>query len=164
MAKWRKRHLAQTAKTGNINRIPLITIILTMENILMTFSAIFNTFVPFFAAFVTRTYIGGGGSSNNNNSSLMAMKIHHRKNGSKSQLSLFQNSGSLSSLHETALTSDAEEVRSSVSAYQPISHSKRSSRSRWVKDLWTIFTRPELNSFTQHWFLFSISKTRKSIS
>ena len=160
MAKWRKRHLAQTAKTGNINRIPLITIILTMENI---FSDFLTFFVPFFAAFVTRTYIGGGGSSNNNNSSLMAMKIHHRKNGSKSQLSLFQNSGSLSSLHETALTSDAEEVRSSVSAYQPISH-KRSSRSRWVKDLWTIFTRPELNSFTQHWFLFSISKTRKSIS
>ena len=127
-----------------------------------TFFSDFQTF--FFAAFVTRTYIGGGGgSSNNNNSSLMAMKIHHRKNGSKSQLSLFQNSGSLSSLHETALTSDAEEVRSSVSAYQPISH-KRSSRSRWVKDLWTIFTRPELNSFTQHWFLFSISKTRKSIS
>lgn len=81
-----------------------------------------------FTAFVTRTYIGGGGNSNSSNSSLMAMKIQHRKNGnSKSQLSLFQNSGSLSSLHETALTSDAEEVRSSVSAYQPISH-KRSSR------------------------------------
>ena len=55
------------------------------------------------------------------------MKIHRKS--SKSQLSLLPNSGSLSSLHETALTSDAEEVRSSVSAYHPVSsYTKRSSK------------------------------------
>ena len=74
-------------------------------------------------AYVSRTYIGGGSSSQ----SSLAMKIHRKS--SKSQLSLLPNSGSLSSLHETALTSDAEEVRSSVSAYHPVSsYTKRSSK------------------------------------
>ena len=75
------------------------------------------------SAYVSRTYIGGGSSSQ----SSLAMKIHRKS--SKSQLSLLPNSGSLSSLHETALTSDAEEVRSSVSAYHPVSsYTKRSSK------------------------------------
>ena len=85
--------------------------------------------LPFFlsiiAAYVSRTYIGGAAASSQ---SSLAMKINRKS--SKSQLSLFPNThGSLSSLHETALTSDAEEVRSSVSAYQPVSsYSKRSSK------------------------------------
>lgn len=77
------------------------------------------TFLRFSAAYVSRTYIG---SSSQSQSSL-AMKIHR-----KSQLSLLPSSGSLSSLHETALTSDVEDVRSSVSAYQPVSHSKRTNK------------------------------------
>ncbi len=82
--------------------------------------------LPPLKAFVTRTYIGGGAG---NSQSSLAMKIHRKScASSKSQLSLFPNSGSLSSLHETALTSDVEDVRSSVSAYQPISHRKSSKR------------------------------------
>ena len=89
--------------------------------IVYTFFAEMNNFM--IAAYVSRTYIGGGSSSQ----SSLAMKIHRKS--SKSQLSLLPNSGSLSSLHETALTSDAEEVRSSVSAYQPVSsYTKRSSK------------------------------------
>ena len=85
------------------------------------FFAEINNFM--IAAYVSRTYIGGGSSSQ----SSLAMKINRKS--SKSQLSLLPNSGSLSSLHETALTSDAEEVRSSVSAYQPVSsYTKRSSK------------------------------------
>merc|ERR1711971_738324 len=87
-------------------------------------------------AFVTRTYIGGGTLGQSSQSSL-AMKIHRKScaqqpssgSGKSGQLSLFPNSGSLSSLHETALTSDAEDVRSSVSAYQPVTSHRRSSRS-----------------------------------
>ena len=86
-------------------------------------------------AFVTRTYIGGGTLGQSSQSSL-AMKIHRKScaqqpssgSGKSGQLSLFPNSGSLSSLHETALTSDAEDVRSSVSAYQPVTSHRRSSR------------------------------------
>ena len=68
--------------------------------------------------YVSRTYIGGATSSS------LALKIH-RKNTSNNN---FQNglhnpslNVSLSSLHETALNSDAEEVRSSCSAYLPVS-------------------------------------------
>lgn len=63
------------------------------------------------SAFVTRTYIGTGSSS----TSSLAMKIHR-----KSLSRLTSNPGSLTSLLETSLNSDAEEVRSSCSAYQPI--------------------------------------------
>ena len=91
-------------------------------------------------AFVTRTYIGGGTLGQSSQSSL-AMKIHRKScaqqsssgSGKSGQLSLFPNSGSLSSLHETALTSDAEDVRSSVSAYQPVTSHRKSSR-RYVKN------------------------------
>ena len=63
--------------------------------------------------FVSRTYIGGSATSS------LALKIH-RKNHSLGNGNPALN-GSLSSLHETSLNSDAEDVRSSCSAYQPIS-------------------------------------------
>ena len=59
--------------------------------------------------FVTRTYIGG------NPSSSLAIKIHKR-----SLSRLASNPGSLTSLHETSLNSDVEDVRSSCSAYRPV--------------------------------------------
>ena len=62
--------------------------------------------------FVTRTYIGGGGASN----SSLAVKLHKR-----SLSRLASNPGSLTSLHETSLNSDVEDVRSSCSAYRPVS-------------------------------------------
>ena len=94
----------------------------------------FTFSLSFIAAYVSRTYIGGAAASSQ---SSLAMKINRKS--SKSQLSLFPNThGSLSSLHETALTSDAEEVRSSVSAYQPVSsYSKRSSkRYLFIQSIW----------------------------
>ena len=65
--------------------------------------------------FVTRTYIGGGGGGGNASSSL-AVKLHKR-----SLSRLASNPGSLTSLHETSLNSDVEDVRSSCSAYRPVS-------------------------------------------
>ena len=64
--------------------------------------------------FVTRTYIGGGGGGNA--SSSLAVKLHKR-----SLSRLASNPGSLTSLHETSLNSDVEDVRSSCSAYRPVS-------------------------------------------
>lgn len=67
--------------------------------------------------FVSRTYIGGSSSSS------LALKIHRRNTCNTNFVNGFNNSslnGSLSSLHETALNSDAEDVRSSCSAYQPV--------------------------------------------
>eukprot|EP00095_Tigriopus_kingsejongensis_P010860 maker-scaffold592_size129239-snap-gene-0.24 protein:Tk10860 transcript:maker-scaffold592_size129239-snap-gene-0.24-mRNA-1 annotation:"PREDICTED: uncharacterized protein LOC101740740" len=63
------------------------------------------------SSFVTRTYIGTGSSS----TSSLAMKIHR-----KSLSRLASNPGSLTSLVETSLNSDVDEVRSSCSAYQPV--------------------------------------------
>ena len=70
--------------------------------------------------FVTRTYIGGGG----NPSSSLAIKIHKR-----SLSRLASNPGSLTSLHETSLNSDVEDVRSSCSAYRPVTRSFGETRS-----------------------------------
>ena len=70
--------------------------------------------------FVTRTYIGGGG----NPSSSLAIKIHKR-----SLSRLASNPGSLTSLHETSLNSDVEDVRSSCSAYRPVARSFGETRS-----------------------------------
>lgn len=91
-------------------------------NLLMM--ALYTTFIIVVPpAFVSRTYIGGGMTTN----SSLAMKIQRKSqnNNNSSKLSLPPSSGSLSSLHETALTSDFEDVRSSVSAYQPISRSSK---------------------------------------
>ena len=77
--------------------------------------------------FVSRTYIGGVSSSS------LALKIHRKNNNSNSNYSGMQIpslNGSLSSLHETALNSDAEEVRSSCSAYHPVSSSRFRPHSR----------------------------------
>ena len=77
--------------------------------------------------FVSRTYIGGVSSSS------LALKIHRKNNNSNNNFSGLQNpslNGSLSSLHETALNSDAEEVRSSCSAYHPVSSSRFRPHSR----------------------------------
>jgi hypothetical protein len=65
--------------------------------------------------FVTRTYIGMGAPS-----SSLAIKIHKR-----SLSRLASNPGSLTSLHETSLNSDVEDVRSSCSAYRPVTRSVR---------------------------------------
>ena len=68
--------------------------------------------------FVSRTYIGGSSSSS------LALKIHRRNTSNNNYPNGFNNpslNGSLSSLHETALNSDAEDVRSSCSAYHPVS-------------------------------------------
>ena len=64
--------------------------------------------------FVTRTYISGNSSNNNNNLGNLAQKIHHRRS------KMINSIGSLTSLHETNLLSDSEDVRSSVSAYLPV--------------------------------------------
>lgn len=58
--------------------------------------------------FVTRTYIGSSASSS------LALKLHRKSRG------LHHGPGSLSSLHETCLNSDVDDVRSSCSAYQPV--------------------------------------------
>lgn len=87
-------------------------------------------------SFVTRTYIGGSSST----SSLLAMKLHHRKHQRLGTSSV--NPGSLSSLHETSLNSDAEDVRSSCSAYLPIRHRRniafddeqRTTKSGYISD------------------------------
>ena len=70
-------------------------------------------------SFVTRTYIGGAPASG----SSLAIKIHK-----KSLSRLASNPGSLTSLHETSLNSDVEDVRSSCSAYRPV-HRPTSHRS-----------------------------------
>ena len=65
-------------------------------------------------AYVSRTYIGGCSTSS------LALKIHRKNTNNFGFNNLSSLNGSLSSLHETSLNSDAEEVRSSCSAYYPI--------------------------------------------
>ena len=59
--------------------------------------------------YVSRTYIGGSATSS------LALKIQRKNHQIMAAASALN--GSLSSLHETSLNSDAEEVRSSCSAY-----------------------------------------------
>ena len=95
------------------------------ENSVMSRAAQFQRFAN--KPFVSRTYIGGVSSSS------LALKIHRKNNNSNSNYSGLQNpslNGSLSSLHETALNSDAEEVRSSCSAYHPVTSSRFRPHSR----------------------------------
>ena len=74
--------------------------------------------------FVSRTYIGGAASSS------LALKIQRKNTSNHNTLYNPLLNGSLSSLHETALNSDAEEVRSSCSAYHPVSSSRFRPHSR----------------------------------
>jgi len=63
---------------------------------------------PSHKPYVSRTYIGGSATSS------LALKIQRSKHQQNMNLN-----GSLSSLHETSLNSDAEDVRSSCSVYHP---------------------------------------------
>ena len=70
-------------------------------------------------SYVSKTYINGGMS---NSSLAMKLQQQQRKiNGvHMSRINNFNSNGSLTSLYETSLNSDVDEVRSSCSAYMPV--------------------------------------------